>query len=136
MLTILCASSRPPFRQVFVRCGLQSIVLDSPEQNDWANIKRQNASTRFGCQRCEVPQAELNNPLFDYRRNQRTAEGIDAKIDYAREGRTAAERAERERQHGVVIPKKDNPLKKLTFDRVLQSPFDVMHQDALASTLC
>ena len=38
-------------------------------------------------------------------------------------------------QRGVVIPKNPNPLKKITFDRRRQLPFDTLHQDALASTV-
>ena len=119
-----------------MRGGLHSVVLDSPEQADWTNPKHANASTRFGCQRCEVFLDDLHDHCFDFRKHQRTADGVDAQIEYAREGRTAVERAERERQHGVVIPDTDNPLKGTTFDRILQAPMDILHQDSLARIFC
>lgn len=109
------------------------MVLDSPEQADWSNVKHPTAD--FGCQRCKIPKSELDNPHYDFRANKRTAEGVDASIEYAKQGGTEQERQKREKRHGVVIPEEPNPLKALVFDRLRQSPFDILHQDALASKL-
>lgn len=108
-------------------------MLDSPEQAAWGNVKQSGFLTYFGCQRCFIPREELGNPDYDFRANERTAEGVDASIDYASRGETAAERARRETQRGVVIPEEANPLNTLTFNRLLQSPFEILHQDSLAS---
>lgn len=121
------------YRQVFVRAGLHHVVLDSPEQADWANVKHPSAD--FGCPRYKISKPELGNPNFDFRAKRRTAEGVDASIEYASKGGTEAERNKREQRHGVLIPMEPNPLKALTFDRLLQSPFDILHQDALVSTV-
>lgn len=87
-------------------------------------------------QRCKIPKRQLNNSRYDFRKNQRTAEGVAAKIEHAKAGLTATERKERQKRHGVVIPNLPNPLSKITFDKQLQAPFDILHQDALVSTVC
>ncbi|CAN0258856.1 unnamed protein product [Scytosiphon promiscuus] len=115
----------------FVRGGLLAAILDSPEQSDWTNTKHSNGSTELSCQRCKVPRSQLGNPAYDFRRNGRTAEGVDKDIEYAEEGATRTERIVRGRKLGVVAPRLPNPLKKLTFDRQLQVPFDILHFDAL-----
>ncbi|CAN0577304.1 unnamed protein product, partial [Ectocarpus sp. 12 AP-2014] len=114
---------------VFLRAGLHHVVLDSPEQADWSNVK--DPSADIGCPQCKISKHELANPNHDFRASKRTAEGVDASIEYESKGGTEAERNLREKRHGVVIPKEPNPLKALTFDRLLQSPFDNLHQDAL-----
>lgn len=121
--------------QVFVRGGLQAAILDGPEHSAWSNVKHSTGTTNLSCQRCEVPREHLGNPRFDFRKKQRTAEGVDAGIEYVKEGASEAERVKRGKRCGVVVPEVPNPLKKLTFDRQLQFPFDILHQDALASGL-
>ncbi|CAM9526903.1 unnamed protein product, partial [Hapterophycus canaliculatus] len=114
-----------------VRGGLEVAILDSPEQSDWMNVKHTNGSTELSCQRCKVPRSQLGNPAYDVRKNGRTAEGVDRDIEYVKEGETGTERTVRGRKRGVVPPRVPNPLKKLTFDRQLQIPFDILHLDAL-----
>ncbi|CAN0213940.1 unnamed protein product, partial [Ectocarpus sp. 4 AP-2014] len=119
--------------QVLVRGGLQGLILDSPEHSDRTNTKNANGCTLRSCQRCKVPRRHLGNPRYDIRQNRRTAEGVDADIEYVKQGATKTERVERAKQRGVVVPKVSNPLKKLIFDRQLQVPFDILHADSLAS---
>lgn len=95
------------------------------------NVKQCNGSTELSCQRCKVPRAQLGNPAYDFRKNSRSAEGVDRDIEYVKKGATATERTTRGRDRGVVPPRVPNPLKKLTFDRQLQIPFDIFHLDAL-----
>ncbi|CAM9163489.1 unnamed protein product [Ectocarpus sp. 12 AP-2014] len=119
-------------KMIFLRAGLHHVVLDCPEQAGWSNVKHPSAD--IGCPRCKISKHELANPNYDFRASKRTAEeGLDASIEYASKGGTEPERNLREKRQGVVIPKEPNPLKALTFDRLLQSPFDILHQDALAS---
>lgn len=118
---------------MLVRGGLQAVILDAPEHSDWSRTKHANDKTLLACQRCQVPREDLGNPEYDFRANERSAEGIDADIEWAQEGATTSERGKRETARGVVVPDVVSPLKKLTFDRQLQLPFDILHQDALAS---
>lgn len=132
---LICPMTLNSRTQVFVRGGLQALIVDSPEHSERTNTKNANASTHRSCQRCKVPRRHLGNPRYDFRHNHRTAEGVDADIEYVKQGATRAERVERGKQRGVVAPKVSNPLKKLTFDRQLQVPFDVLHADSLVSSL-
>lgn len=118
-----------------MRGGLHAAILDSPEQANWTNTKESNGKTNLACQRCKVPRGELGNHKYDFRTHLRTAEGVDADIEKVKEGDTAAERSRRARRFGVVPPRLPNPLKKLTFDRQLQVPFDILHLDSLVRTL-
>lgn len=78
-----------------------------------------------------MPRRQLGNPTYDFRKNLRTAEGVDGDIEYVKAGATKTERTDRARKRGVNPPRLPNPLKKLTFDRQLQVPFDILHLDAL-----
>lgn len=131
---IVCTVCVGPL-QVFVRGGLHAAILDGPEHSDWSNVKHSNASTRKPCQRCNVSREDLGNSRYDFDAHLRSAEGVDADIDWAEKAPTAAECTERQRERGVVIPDLPNPLKKITMDRVLQIPFDILHADGLASTM-
>ncbi|CAB1104208.1 unnamed protein product [Ectocarpus sp. CCAP 1310/34] len=113
---------------VLVRGRLQGLILDSPEHSDRTNTKNANGCTLRSCQRCKVPRRHLGNPRYDIRQNRRTAEGVDANIEYVKQGATKTEGVERAKQRGVVVPKVS---KKLTFDRQLQIPFDILHADSL-----
>ncbi|CAN0157912.1 unnamed protein product [Ectocarpus sp. 13 AM-2016] len=116
-------------KTVFLRAGLHHVVLDSPEQADWSNVR--DPSADIGCPQCKISKHELAKSNHDFRASKRTAEGVDASIEYESKGGTKAERNLREKRHEDVIPKEPNPSKALTFDRLLQSPFDNLHQDAL-----
>ncbi|CAN0557555.1 unnamed protein product [Ectocarpus sp. 12 AP-2014] len=125
------ARMRTSDQVVLVRGGLQRLIMDSPEHSDRTNTKNANGCTLRSCQRCKVPRRHLGNLRYDIQQNRRTAEGVDADIEYVKHGATKTERVDRAKQRGVVVPKVSNPLKKLPFDRQLQVPFDILHADSL-----
>jgi len=117
--------------QVFVRGGLQAVILDSPEHSDWSRTEHANDRTLLSCQRCRVPREQLGNADYNFRANERSAEEINADIAWAKAGGTATERNQRASTRGVAFPEVASPLQKLTFDGRRQLPFDILHQDAL-----
>lgn len=119
----------PP--QVFVRMGLHSLALDTPKASAWANGKQSGGKTELGCLSCMIPREQLGNHKYDTTANARTNDGTLAHLDFVRSAGTAAEKAARSRDTGVVVPKNLNPVRGLTADLIRQNGVDILHGSAI-----
>lgn len=119
-------------QQVFVRVGLHSGALDTPNAAAWRNGKVAGGKTILGCLSCKVSREQLGNEKYDFGGgNARTNDDVLKGLQFVRAWATAVEQATRSRDRGVVVPSAPNPVRDLTFDVVRQNGLDVFHADAL-----
>lgn len=134
LVTGACWYHATPFRQVFLRAGLQLLKLDSVGANELADVKKPGSS-EHPCGQCNISRAELGDPHFDIHGNARTTRGIVDGLRRVREtvGKSAKEAVSREL--GVVVRGDcSNPFREHALvDTVNQICVDRFHQDATVS---
>lgn len=115
--------------QALVRMGLLTASLDSPMHSAWTNTKLCNGKTQLSCQACMVPRESLGDPLYDFSKNRRTADGLQEDLAAVASAATSAEATALSMTKGVVVGAHTNPIAaELNFDLIEGIGMDALHQ--------
>ena len=120
--------------QVFVRGGVDSLVMDSPQRAACCQTKSPGSATNYGCEGCRVHRDYYCDPEFDVYKFARTKEGI-ARIRRHLATLTGAALLKASMKMGVTPDKQGlpNPFDSVHVDPVKQGPPEILHTDGRVS---
>ena len=120
--------------QVFLRAGLDSIIMDSPQRAQISQTKSPGSVTKHGCGQCRVDSRFYCDTSLDLDRTARTKEGVK-RIRHHLATLKGAALTKASMDTGVTADTEglSNPTDDLHVDPIEQAQPEILHTDGRVS---